>query len=141
MIGRVRVFVILFTVSLFSFTMFDYLQIGWFVQWNGGPAPVTQQAFIFLVIFLIRATIAEYVTSKLLGVKYRIKNYLLSLLVYGLPLITMIIGFNISPIPAYIPASLERTFIGAVISWLELTVILDFSRLTLLYLVKPRIIT
>jgi len=139
MAGRTRIFVALFTVSLLSFTLLDFLQIGWFTQWDGGPAPYIQQIIFFIAIILCRTTVAEITSIKLLGVTPNVKSVVYSLLVYGPPLLVVQLSLGIHFFLVYVPVSLERTFVGAVISWLELAILLDFSRLFLVYFITLRL--
>ncbi len=141
--GTLRGILLVFVTSLFTFTILDSLFIIWFVQWDGVPFPYPQNVILLVAIIIVRTIVVEGIMSRAFGGPFKKENFLLSLIVFSPPLIIIqfVTGVRaifelVSSISPFAP----RTFLYAVFSFLTLFLLLEFSRLFLIYLIRRKYI-
>jgi len=138
---NLRRVLLLISVSFFTFTLFDFLFFGWYVQWNGGPVSFTQQIIGLLFLILLRTITVEFTIIKLLGVPFRKVNFLLSLMIFGLPLLIIQLSTGMHLVLNLLSPFIQRTFQGAVIAFVTLFLLLDFSRLLVIYSLRWKLLS
>lgn len=132
-------------VTLITFFLTDYLAIVWFIQWDGAPISYPLNVILFIIIVLLRTFTAEFTLLKLFREPFKIKKkIILSLVIFGPPLmiIQLITGFHI--IIDFVSfliqlIILEATLLVAIISFLMLFLLSEFSRIMILYWLKKHL--
>lgn len=132
---------LVFIISLLTFIILDLLAGSLFIQWNGQPLPYLQREILFIAIVFLRSIIAEGIMLKMFGGQLKKENLLVSMIVFGLPLfiIQLVSGVNIifNLITSLSPFE-PRTLFYAIFSFTILLLLLEFSRLYILYLIRKK---
>ena len=130
---------LIFLTSLLTFVFLDYLPGSLFIQWNGQSITFFQRIILFIILVTIRTIIAEYIMSKIFGGHIKKRNLLLSLLVFGLPLLVIQLVSGINTIFTFITSLSPfkpHTLFYAIFSFTISLFIFEISRLYILYIIK-----